>query len=68
VDLLPWLQQQAIDYVLANKEMIQRRREVVRDYLGFSHEAGVQVLRTEPGWEVIYRGPLPSKFVLIRVR
>lgn len=67
-ELLPWLQRQGIDYILANEEMIRRRRETLRDYLAVNHTEGVQVLRTEPGWEVIYRGPPPSKFVLIRLR
>jgi hypothetical protein len=65
---LPWLQRQGIDYILANKEMIQRRQKTVGGYLAFDKAEGVQVLRMEPSWEVIYRGPPPAKFVLIRLR
>lgn len=67
-EFLPWLQQQEIDYLLANRELIRRRGETLRDYLAFDKSEGVQVLRTEPEWEVIYRAPPPSKFVLIRIR
>jgi hypothetical protein len=62
---LPWLQHQRIDYILANKEMVHRRRETLRDYLAFNAADGVQLLRMEADWHVIYRGPSPSKFVLI---
>jgi hypothetical protein len=67
-EFLPWLQRQEIDYLLANKELLQRRRETLRDYLAYSKAEGVQVLRIEPGWEVMYRGSPPAKFALIRVR
>jgi hypothetical protein len=62
-----WLERQGIDYILANAEMVTRRRDSVREYLTYSETEGVQVLRLEPTWEVIYRAP-PSQFVLIRVR
>jgi hypothetical protein len=48
--------------------MITRRRRSVQDYLAYSETEGVQVLRLEPTWEVVYRTPSPSTFVLIRVR
>jgi hypothetical protein len=67
-EFLPWLERQGIDYILANREMVERRRHSVSEYLASSQTEGVQVLRLEPGWEVIYRGSPPSKFVLIRVR
>jgi hypothetical protein len=63
-----WLERHGIDYILANKEMIERRRDSVREYLAYSETEGVQVLRLEPAWEVIYRTLPPSQFVLIRVR
>jgi hypothetical protein len=63
-----WLERTGIDYILANHEMIKRRRQSVGDYLAYSQSEGVQILRLEPGWEVIYRGPTPSRFVLLRVR
>jgi hypothetical protein len=63
-----WLERTGIDYILANREMIKRRRHSVGDYLTYTQDEGVQILRLEPGWEVIYRGPTPSRFVLIRVR
>ncbi|HXH08918.1 MAG TPA: hypothetical protein VNP04_04005 [Alphaproteobacteria bacterium] len=66
-EFLPWLQRQGIDYILANKEMIRRRKETVKNHLAFDEIQGVRVLRMEPRWEVIYRGPSPSKFVLIRL-
>jgi hypothetical protein len=63
-----WLDWARIDYILANEEMVKRRRNSVGDYLAYSPTEGVQVLRLEPQWEVIYRGPPPSRFVLIQVR
>jgi hypothetical protein len=63
-----WLERQGIDYILANREMITRRHGSVQDYLAYSEAGGVQVLRLEPSWEVVYRTPSPSTFVLIRVR
>jgi hypothetical protein len=67
-EFVAWLKQAGIDYILANQEMIRRRRHSVCDYLAYSPGEGVQILRLEPEWEVIYRGPPPSRFVLIRVR
>jgi hypothetical protein len=67
-EFLPWLEQAGIDYILANQEMIKRRRHSVAAYLAYSQSKGVQVLRLEPEWEVIYHGPPPARFVLIRVR
>jgi len=63
-----WLERTGIDYILANSEMIRRRRSSVGEYLAYSPSEGVQILRLEPEWEVIYRAPPPSKFVLIRLR
>jgi len=63
-----WLEWAGIDYILANQEMIRRRRHSVGDYLMYSPGEGVQVLWLEPDWEVIYQGPPPPRFVLIRVR
>ena len=63
-----WLEQTRIDYILANAQMIKRRRQSVGEFLTYSPSEGVQVLRLEPEWEVVYRGPAPTKFVLIRVR
>jgi hypothetical protein len=65
---LPWLEQHGIDYILANQEMIRRRRTTVGEYLAYSPAEGVQVVRLAPGWEVVYRAPSPSRFALIRVR
>jgi hypothetical protein len=65
---IPWLQRTGIDYILANQEMVKRRRYSVNEYLAYSPTEGVQVLRLEPEWQVIYRGPPPSRFILIRVR
>jgi Dolichyl-phosphate-mannose-protein mannosyltransferase len=62
-----WLERSGIDYILANQEMIKRRRPSLGEYLAYSPTEGIQVLRLEPGWEVIYRGPPPSRFVLIQV-
>jgi hypothetical protein len=67
-EFLPWLEGQGIDYILANKEMIRRRAATVGAYLAYSPVAGVQILRLEPGWEVVYRGSPPTRFVLIRLR
>jgi hypothetical protein len=66
--LLTWLADQQIDYILANREMITRRRHTVQDYLDYSEAAGVQVLKLEPTWEVVYQAPFPPAFILIRVR
>jgi hypothetical protein len=63
-----WLERHGIDYILANQEMIKRRRDSVREYLAYTEAEGVQILRSEPAWEVIYRTPPPSQFVLIRIR
>jgi hypothetical protein len=62
-----WLEQTGIDYILANAQMVRRRRHSVGEFLAYSPSEGVQVLRLEPAWEVVYRGPAPTKFVLIRV-
>jgi hypothetical protein len=62
------LEQTRIDYILATQEMIRRRQHSVGPYLAYSPGEGVQILRLEPEWEVIYRGPPPSRFILIRVR
>jgi hypothetical protein len=63
-----WLERTGIDYILANPEMIKRRRHSVGEYLAYSQSEGVQVLRLEPEWEIIYQAPPPSRFVLIDVR
>ena len=63
-----WLKRAGIDYILANREMIRRRRDSVGEYLAYVPGEGVQILRLEPEWEVVYQGPPPSRFVLIRVR
>ena len=65
---VPWLEEQGIDYILANKEMIRRRTATVGAYLAYLPPEGVQVLRLEPEWEVVYRGSPPTRFVLIRLR
>jgi hypothetical protein len=67
-EFVPWLQEQGIDYILANKDMIRRRAATVGAYLAYSPAEGVQLLRLEPGWEVDYRGSPPTRFVLIRIR
>jgi Dolichyl-phosphate-mannose-protein mannosyltransferase len=67
-DFLSWLERTGIDYILANQEMIRRRRQTVGEYLAYSPTKGVQVLRLEPGWQVIYRGSTPVRFILIQVR
>lgn len=67
-EFLPWLEAREIDYVLANREMITRRHHSVQDYLGYSEATGVQVLKLEPTWEVVYQAPFPPSYVLIRVR
>jgi hypothetical protein len=67
-EFLPWLQHKQIDYILANRQMIKRRMETVREYFAYSITDGVQLLKLAPGWEVIYRGVPPTRFVLIRVR
>jgi hypothetical protein len=63
-----WLERHGIDYILANQEMIKRRRDSVREYLAYTEAEGVQMVRSEPAWEVIYRTAPPSQFVLIRIR
>jgi hypothetical protein len=63
-----WLEQTGVDYILANAEMVKRRQSSVGEYLAHSPSEGVQILRLEPEWEIIYRTPAPSKYVLIRVR
>jgi Dolichyl-phosphate-mannose-protein mannosyltransferase len=68
VEFVAWLQRVGIDYILANQEMIRRRRQSIGDYLAYSPGVGVQILRMEPAWEVIYQAPPPSRFALIRVR
>jgi hypothetical protein len=67
-EFIPWLQREGIDYILANSEMIKRRMETVREYFAYSITEGVQLLKLEPGWEVIYWGARPAKFILLRVR
>jgi hypothetical protein len=67
-EFVAWLKRAGIDYILANREMIRRRRHSVGEYLAYFPGEGVQVLRLEPEWEVVYRGQPPSRFVLIRVR
>jgi hypothetical protein len=67
-EFVAWLKRTGIDYILANSEMVKRRRSSVGEYLAHSPNEGVQILRMEPEWEVIHRGPAPSKFVLIRLR
>jgi hypothetical protein len=64
---IDWLGRAGIDYILANAEMIRRRQQSVGEYLAYSPDGGVQVLRVEPAWEIVARGPRPSRFVLIRV-
>jgi hypothetical protein len=67
-EFIAWLRRAGIDYILANREMIKRRRHSVGDYLAYGPGEGVQVLRLEPEWEVVYQGQPPSRFVLIRIR
>jgi hypothetical protein len=67
-EFVPWLEEQGIDYILANKEVIRRRAATVGAYLAYSPVEGVHILRLEPGWEVVYRGSPPTRFVLIRLR
>ncbi len=67
-EFVTWLKQAEIDYILANREMIRRRRHSVGEYLAYVPGDGVRVLRLEPEWEVVYQGLPPSRFVLIRVR
>jgi Dolichyl-phosphate-mannose-protein mannosyltransferase len=67
-EFLSWLERAEIDFILANQEMITRRRHSVGEYLTYSPTEGVQVLGLEPGWQVTYRGPAPARFILIRVR
>jgi hypothetical protein len=67
-EFVPWLERTGIDYILANREMIRRRRQSVGEYLAYAPGEGVQILRLEPGWEVVSQGQPPSRFVLIRVR
>ncbi len=63
-----WLEHAGIDYILANAQMVKRRQNSVGEFLAYSPSEGVQIRQLEPDWEVIYRDPPPSKFVLIRVR
>jgi len=65
---LPWLSQQGIDYILANRHMLQRKADTIQEYFVYDASEGVKIVRLEPGWEVVYRAPRPSKFVLVRVR
>jgi hypothetical protein len=65
---VPWLEEQGIDYILANKDMVRRRAATVGAYVAYAPPEGVQVLRLELGWEVVYRGSPPTRFVLIRLR
>ena len=67
-EFVPWLKRAGIDYILANGEMIRRRRQTVGEHLAYLPGAGVQILRLDPEWEVVAQGPPPSRFVLIRVR
>jgi hypothetical protein len=67
-EFVAWLKRAGIDYILANQEMIRRRRHSAGEYLAYLPGEGVQILRLEPEWEVVYQGPPPSRFVLIRVR
>jgi hypothetical protein len=64
-EFLSWLDRMGIDFILANQEMVMRRRHSIGDYLTFSPTEGVQVLRLEPGWQITYHGPPPARFVLI---
>jgi endonuclease/exonuclease/phosphatase family metal-dependent hydrolase len=66
-EFVAWLKRAGIDYILANREMIRRRQHSVGEYLASLPGEGVQILRLEPEWEVVYQGPPPSRFVLIRV-
>jgi hypothetical protein len=68
VEFRGWIERNGIDYILANKDMLKRRHSSVSGYLAYSPTKGVQILRLEPGWQIVYRGPPPSRFVLIRVR
>lgn len=65
---LAWLRDHEVDYILANRPMIQQRADIVYAYLTYTPAEGVQVIRREPGWEIIYQGPRPSRFILVRVR
>jgi hypothetical protein len=67
-EFIAWLKTAGIDYILANREMIRRRRHSVGEYLTYVPGEGVQVSRLEPDWEIVHQGPPPSRFVLIRVR
>jgi hypothetical protein len=67
-EFLPWLKEAGIDYILANREMIRRRRQSVGEYLAYMPGEGIQILWLAPAWEIVYQGPPPSRFVLIRVR
>jgi hypothetical protein len=67
-EFIPWLKQAGIDYILANREMIRRRRQSVGDYLAYEPAEGVQILRLEPEWQILYQGPPPSRFILIGLR
>ena len=67
-EFLPWLEANRIDYILANKHLIERRRDTLRDYLRHEPREGVKLMKLAPGWEILYQAPLPSKFILLRVR
>jgi hypothetical protein len=67
-EFVAWLKRAGVDYILANQEMIRRRRHSVGAYLAYSPGEGVQILRLEPDWEVVYQALPSSRFVLIRVR
>jgi hypothetical protein len=67
-EFVPWLEERGIDYILASKDMIRRRADTIGMYVAYSPPEGVQVLRLEPEWEVVYRGSPPTRFILIRLR
>ncbi len=67
-EFLPWLEANRIDYILANKHLIERRRDTLRDYLRHEPREGVKLIKLAPGWEILYQAPPPSKFILLRVR
>lgn len=57
-----------MDYILANRSMIQQRADTVHAYLAYTPAEGVQAVRQEPEWEILYQGPPPSRFILMHVR
>jgi hypothetical protein len=63
-----WLEYNEIDYILVNRHMIQRRADTVREYFAYSPAEGVTIVQLEQGWEMVYRGPPPTKFALVKVR